>query len=218
MQCTAKSKRSQQQCRHYASRGHTVCHMHGAKTPRGYGLPQCKTGKYSKVLPVRLAQRYEAAKESQQLLSLRDDIAVCESRLGDLFQRVDRGESGALWQDLRAAMDAFALAQGRHDMASMDHHFATLRALVTQGSDDAAAWGEIYRCWEARVKLTRQEAQTLMTMQAMVSVEQLMTMMGTITDTIRRAVLAEADEVVGRRILGRISTDFAWIADREAEA
>jgi hypothetical protein len=52
----------------------------------------------------------------------------------------------------------------------------------------------------------------------MVSVEQLMTMMGTITDTIRRAVLAEADEVVGRRILGRISTDFAWIADREAEA
>lgn len=217
-QCTARSKRTKERCRDHAMHGTTVCYHHGGTTPRGFGLPQTKTGKYSKVLPVRLAKTYEEAKASQHLLSLRDDIAVAESRLTDLFTRVDSGESGALWQDLRATLAAFRQAQDHHDFPGMDHHFASLRRLVEQGSDDAAAWAEIYRCWEARVKLTRQEAQTLMTMQQMVTTEQLMVMFGTITDCIRRAVLAYADEPVGRNILAAISADFAWIADREAQA
>jgi hypothetical protein len=217
-QCTARSKRSQQRCRHYAMHGTTVCYHHGGKTPRGFALPQTKTGRYSKVLPVRLAQTYQEAKENQYLLSLRDDLAVCESRLMDLFQRVDTGESGQLWQALRAAMEAFSTAQATHDVPGMDRHFATLRDLITQGSDDYQAWSEIYRVWESRCKLTQQEAKTLMTMQAMVTTEQVTTMFGVIIDTIRKAVLTHADEGSGRKILGEISAAFDWLATREAEA
>jgi hypothetical protein len=54
-QCRAKSKQTQQQCKQRAMRGKAVCHYHGGKTPAGYGLPQTKTGKYSSLLPLRLA-------------------------------------------------------------------------------------------------------------------------------------------------------------------
>jgi hypothetical protein len=217
-QCTARSKRTKERCRDHAMQGTTVCYHHGGKTPRGYALPQTKTGRHSKVLTIRLAQTYAEAKENQRLLSLRDDLAVCESRLMDLFRRVDTGESGALWADLQATLAAFRQAQDHHDMVGMDGHFAALRRLVEQGSTDYQAWSEIYKVWETRCKLTREETRTLMAMQAMLSVEQVTVMMSVMTEAIQRAVLAYADEPVGRQILGAISADFAWIADREAAA
>ena len=216
--CHATSKRTHAQCGNPPMRGKTVCRHHGGKTPTGYGLPQTKHGKYSKVLPVRMAQRYEEAKENQKLWSLRDDLAVCEARLADLFARLDTGESGARWQDLRGAMDQFSAAQDTGDVDGMDRHFARLRQLVTQGSNDYQAWSESYRVWEARCRLTQTEARTLVSMQAMVSVEQLTTMFGVITDAIQRAVLAHTDASSGRKILAAISADFDWIATKEAQA
>jgi hypothetical protein len=217
-QCTAKSKRSQQQCRHYASRGHIVCHLHGGKTPRGFGLPQCKTGKYSKVLPLRLAQRYGEALTNPQLLSLKDDVAAAEARLVDLFSRIDTGESGQLWQGLREAADAFEAALGAGDAIAIDRHWATIQRLVTQGSNDYQAWSEVYKVWETRCKLTQQETRMLLTQQQMVSVEQLTHMFSAITAAIQRSVVAHADEDVGRRILAAISQEFDWIADKVGEA
>lgn len=43
MQCTAKSKRSQQQCQKWAIRGRNTCHMHGG-TAKG---PNTKAGRES---------------------------------------------------------------------------------------------------------------------------------------------------------------------------
>jgi hypothetical protein len=165
-----------------------------------------------------MAQRYHEALASKDLLSVRDDVATADARLADLFTRVDTGESGALWQALRAALEQFALAQATGDIPGMDRQCATMRQLVTQGSDDYQAWSEIYKVWEHRCKLVQTESRTLMTMQQMVSTEELVTMFGVVVDTIQRAVLAHADEDSGRRILADISRDFAWIADREAHA
>jgi hypothetical protein len=88
-------------------------------------------------------------------MSLRDDIAVTESRLGDLFGKVDSGESGAVWQALRAVLEAFGLAQRAGDVATMQQHFTSMRELVTKGSADYAAWAEIYTVWGQRCKLVQ---------------------------------------------------------------
>src|SRR6266446_1613854 len=142
-QCTALSKRSGTQCKRCATPGHRVCAMHGAKSPCGAASPHYRTGSYSRVLPVRLAQRYEEARINPALLSLRDDIAVCESRLMDLFQRVDNGESGQLWQTLGQVAESFSAAMTQGDVQAMHRHFARLRDLIGQGSADYAAWAEI---------------------------------------------------------------------------
>jgi hypothetical protein len=153
-----------------------------------------------------------------QLLSLREDIAVAEARLVDLFSRIDTGESGALWAALREASDSFEVAQATSDLPAMQRHWATMRQLVQQGSDDHAAWAEIYRVWDSRTKLTQQETRTLVSMQQMVTAQELAVMFGVITDAINRSVTAHAPADIGRRILASISSEFAYIAEKEAQA
>ena len=209
-------KRDGSPCGQPAIRDKTKCRLHGGRTPSGMAHGAYKHGRYSKVLPVRLAQRYNEARTHPTLLSLRDDIAVSESRLADLFSRVDTGESGARWQALRESLDAFSTAMAVGDVATMHRHFATMRQLVTQGSDDAAAWADIQRLWETRCRLTMTEQKTLIATQQMVTVEQLMTYFGVITDAINRIVPARADPDAARAILGDLSAEFNRISNIES--
>jgi hypothetical protein len=215
-QCTAKSKRSQQRCRKDAMRSKTVCAIHGGKTPTGYGLPQTTLGRYSKVIPLRLAARYEEARTNKDLLSVRDDIALAESRLADLFSRVDSGESGAIWQALGAALEAFHRAMTGNDLAAMQGHLATMRRLIAKGADDYAAWSEIQKLWDTRCRLTQTETKTLITMQQMVTTEQLMLFFGSIAHAVQDTVTAHADPLIARQILGELSGEFQRISNLEA--
>src|SRR2546427_7021535 len=91
-------------CRQPAMRGKTVCKMHGGLSKRGMANGNYKHGKYSRVLPVRLQQSYEEATHNPQLLSVRHDLAACESLLQDAFRRLDTGESGAIWATCRSPL------------------------------------------------------------------------------------------------------------------
>jgi hypothetical protein len=173
------------------------------------GSPNYKTGKYSKVLPVRLAARYEEARVNPGLLSLRDDLGACESRLAELFQRLDTGESGQVWRDLRQALRAFELASTRGDTAEMRAQLDVLRTLITQGTGDYAAWQDVRDMWIARCKMTETEQRTLLVQQQMITVTQLGAYLGIITHAIQQRVTAHADTATARRILGEISQDLA---------
>src|SRR5918992_3542816 len=97
MQCRAKSKRSQVQCRKAAVVGREVCSMHGGKSLVGPAVNTYRSGRHSRYLPVRMAAKYQEAEHDPELLSLRDQIALVDARLADLLARVDTGESGSLW-------------------------------------------------------------------------------------------------------------------------
>jgi hypothetical protein len=198
--------------------GKRTCYHHGGATPNGYGLPQTTHGRYSKVLPLRLAARYHESLRNPELLSLKDDIAAVEARLSDLFQRVDSGESGQLWQAVRQALTEFSTAVAAGNVATFRRHFATLQHLVTQGSDDAAAWRDILATWETRCKLTTTQARLLVAAQQVVSTQELMVMLGVITDAINRAVSTHAEPSVARRILGDLSEEFTRIGLRAGGA
>ena len=193
--------------------GRTTCYYHGGVTTTlGPSSPNYTNGRYSKLLPVRLQQRYEEARVHPRLLSVAEDIAACEARLGDLFQRVDSGESGALWQTLQTTLDGFSTALGERDGATMNRHLATMRRLVTQGRDDYAAWQDIQSLWETRCKLTLTEQKTLVSMQQMITVQQLMVYFGVIVDAINRIVPAYADADSTRAILADLAAEFHRIS------
>ena len=55
--------------------------------------PRFETGRYSKYLPTRLAGRYEEARADPELLALRDDIALLDTRVAQTVAALDTGES-----------------------------------------------------------------------------------------------------------------------------
>ncbi len=105
MRCHAHNRKGEQ-CRKPAVPGRTVCHYHGGKTPVGAAAPAFKHGRYSKYLPKRWLERYEAALANPDLLALKDEIALIDLRIADLVEGATTPEKqAAVWPDLLAAIE-----------------------------------------------------------------------------------------------------------------
>src|SRR4051794_20502728 len=96
--CGART-RSGDPCRRSASQNGR-CRNHGGASLPSIASPTLRTGRYSKDIPTRMAARYQEAQADPELLMLRDEIALLDSRLSDVLSRVDSGESGAVWAEV----------------------------------------------------------------------------------------------------------------------
>lgn len=167
------------------------CRMHGGGAAGGIlapgGLPA--GGRYSKYIPQRLLARYTEAAQDSELLALRDDIALIDSRLADLLNRVDSGESGRLWNDLGVAWDDVQDARAQGRTADLPAALNSLGHLIDRGQSDYGAWHEIHAVIEQRRKLVEGERKRLIDMQAMFTAEQGMTLIAIVSDSIRRNVV-----------------------------
>jgi len=189
-------------------RGKTVCRMHGGKSLSGPANGQYRHGRYSKVLPPRLRERADAIAASPLYLSLREDIAVCFARLSELFTRVDTGEHDALWAQCGATLTAYQQARTTYDPDAMAVHLQHLENLLAQGASVAGTWKDIHQHWELACKLIQTEQKTLITMQQMVTSDQLMHCFVQLQQAITQCVTAVADASTSRKILSAISVEF----------
>jgi hypothetical protein len=182
-QCRAKSKRTGQQCQGTAM-ANGVCYHHGGKSLAGAASPTLKHGRYSKHLPTRMLANYEQAQRDPELLNLREDIALIDARLSDLLRRVDSGESGKVWNDLKAAWKAVQRAtDDEKDMA-----IAELGPLIERGYLDTQAWGEIGGLLEQRRKLVESERKRLIEMQQMMTAGQAQLLIARLYDVVTQHV------------------------------
>jgi hypothetical protein len=208
MQCRAKSKRSQERCKRWATPGREVCRMHGGRTLVGLAAPRLKTGRYSTFLPIRLAAEYERATHDPELLAMRHELAVVDIRIKDLLRRVDTGEPGGLWHHIRAAWQTvkYAKAEGRSLLQT--RAAVELDGLLAQAVDDYAAWHEIIHVIEQRRKLVESEAKRLVAMQQMMSKEEAMLWLSVVVAILKR-------HITDRETLQKISLDLkALVSDR----
>lgn len=184
------------------------CYLHGGKSLGGQASPQFKTGRYSRVLPARLATRYQEALSDGALLELREEISLVDTRLSDLISRVESGESGEVWRLLRTAYAEFSKARSAGKIPEMTQALATIEALILRGLADHAAWQDISQSLEQRRKLVESERKRLVEMQQMISTEQAMILLAAIVDTVRR-------HVSDRSALSAISADITKLITLE---
>lgn len=203
--CNATSKTTGEQCRQYAIIGSTKCHYHGGKTPRAIGSPQFKTGRYSKYLPARLADRYHEASQDPELLALRDDIALLDSRLSELIQRVDSGESSALWETFKKTVRAYGKVRTARDRDKGDAAWGAVLDVLADADQDYSAWNEVITLIDLRSKLSERERKRLTDMQQMMTAEQALTLLGAVAGVIRK-------HVHDRNTLAAITADLRTIS------
>lgn len=203
-QCTATSKATGAQCKNSAVPGKTKCRFHGGKALSGVAHPNFKTGKYSQDLPARLMARYEESLQDTELLNLQGELSLIDARMSDVLSRVDMGEAGELWRQAGNCMKQFEEAQKKKDTASMAHALTELRAIITKGTADYAAWDEVFKMVELRKKVVDSEHRRLVAMQNMITTNQAMTMIAALVAIVKQ-------EVTDRHALQRISTGISQL-------
>ncbi len=204
--CRAKSKRTHERCQRPAMKGRELCYHHGGKSLVGIANPAFTTGRYSKHLPSRLAARYDESRSDTELLALREDIALIDSRLADVLGRVDTGESGEKWRQLTQAAKAYR-------QASMDNQadcLAWILALIEVGTQDYAAWNDVRSLLQERCKLVESERKRYVEMGQMITADRAMVLLAQITDIIRR-------NVVDKQALAAISSDLGRLVSVGAD-
>jgi hypothetical protein len=159
------------------------CRLHGGASLSGTASATFIHGRYSNSLPARLATRYAEAQSDDNLLALREEIALTDARLADVLSRVDRGDSTALWKQTLAefqevaSANALGLPQGTP--------LRVLRKTIESGMADWAAWDEVAKLLEQRRRLVESERKRLVEMQQMITSERAMVLIARIAGIIQ---------------------------------
>lgn len=182
--CGAKLRKKEAHCR-MSAMANGRCRIHGGMTPAGIALPQTASGRYSRHLPTRMIDKYEAAKNDPELLVMRDEVALLDSRLADVLGRVDSGESGKAWALLKSLFADYRKAKTGPDKAIA---LSQIEDTIRDGLDDYAAWAEIGQILDRRARFVESERRRYVEMQQMVALDQALLLLGAVTDAIRRHV------------------------------
>lgn len=183
------------------------CKMHGGKAKSGIASATYKDGRYSKVLPTRMVERYNAAITDPELLNLSAEIAVVDSRLSDLLIRVETGDAGDVWDKLAKARHKYADASLKADISEMGAQLDAMCALIDRGAADIAAWREIHSVLEQRRRLVESERKRLVEQEQMLTLHEAMTFFNAVASAVK-------NNVTDRSVLANIQTEWERLIGR----
>ena len=189
-----------------------LCYMHGGPTPKGIAAPQFKTGRYSKYLPSRLAGRYEEAISDPELLALRDDIGLLDTRISGVVAALDTGESQESWSAMMALVSQLetewqTLLDDGEPPETMERTVEAIGKTARQGLSQGYVWAEIRGLLKERAALVSGEQKRLVEMQQYVTATEAMGFVGAVMASVRR-------HVSDRRALSAISSDLTGLSLR----
>lgn len=191
-------------------KGSKRCRMHGGASLKGIASPAFKHGRYSKTLPPRLLEHYNTAVQDQELLSVREDIALVDARLADLLKRVDTGESGKLWELARKATDDLRMAMNNENYGGVSLAVDKLDRLIGSGLTDHAAWSNLLIILDQRRRLVESEQKRLVAMEQMITSEQAMMLIAGILDSLKQ-------NIKDRHVLNAINADLMRLVGSTAK-
>jgi len=193
VKCKAKAKSTGKRCRRYAVSGYSVCQVHGAGSPRqgrpgGENKIMSAGGRHSKHLKIRLASGYEASRTNPNLLEHRDEVALLDTRLGELLDNLQDGDTRELWQELGKYWLDLEKATARQDKPKQGEALQSLGRTIKRGNVIYASWKEVYGVIEQRRKTVDSERKRLVEMQQTITAERAMILIGAILGVIQRNI------------------------------
>ena len=192
------------------------CKRHGGTAATGIASPNYKHGKRCdkyRDLPSRIADQYIEAQQDPDLLSARNDIALCDARLADLIRRVDAGGGSAIWAVLRKTDDAMKEALQADDKVAFQKYLLSMSTTIKRGAADYAVWADIMDTIERRRKLSETEHKRLVAMQQMITGEQALVMVGIITGMIKAGAEKHINDTRDRQaFLSEMANEMRTVA------
>jgi hypothetical protein len=188
-------------CRKTKTMGNGRCRHHGGKTPTGKDAGSYKHGRYSKALPDRLAERYEEVRADEDLTTLREEIALIDSRIFEVLEALDAKDSARLWGDIETEFTKMRTAWAAEDMDEAGARLRQLSKLIEEGATQRSKWEEVVGLVDRKRKLVESKRRREKALQAYVPLERFQILLSAIDDIIRRNV---DDDTVMRDIAREI--------------
>jgi hypothetical protein len=174
--CSARCRtRGGEPCRN-AAMPSGRCRMHGGKSPAGIASPAWRSGRFSRYMPKRLLARYEEYLGDDNLIEMRDHLALLDARNAELLQTIERGGSADYdtWVAVKrlAARLSAALASG--DTADAASLAQQLSDHADDGAAVASAWAELRQNVRVGRQVRETELKRLVNSQQMISAKDFM--------------------------------------------
>lgn len=183
------------------------CRKHGGGTPHGiqhHGFKDGTTSKYLgpylRSLPERMLAGVQANLEDPRLLELEQEIAIVKERAADLMRRVDNGESGHLWKQLKIAFADLNGAQRSGDPAMVTIAMQQMEDLIERGTNDYQGWEEISKQFDRAQRLAESQRKREIEAGQLAPADQTLLMIRTLLFAVRECVVdAGTREAIQRR-------------------
>lgn len=212
--CGSKKQTGPGYCMHDPMDGRTRCYNHGGKTPVGALSPHFKHGLRSAYMPQRLLPRFETAQSDPELLSVLNSAAIVQARVDELLEQVYEGEAGANWRELKKLWSQFQRHKRSGNVPGMQEALELIDQPMERGFAGHAAWEELGLQLDRHARLVAQEQKRRDKLQAMMTVEDGIGMLGTITDVIRRHCSPEQQTAIAAELAQLVTIDAVPVAGR----
>jgi hypothetical protein len=184
------------------------CRRHGGHAKRGVEHHAFAGRGYAKDIPNRIMDRWDAARQDPELISLHSEIALVDSRIGDLFRKLRENETDVALTVIKAALDEMATHLDNDKPEDARGALERAKMAIESVLGEQTTWQEIYELIDLRRRsvntelkrvqmlegtLTQAQAQTLYLGIALVIAQEIPDGMITITG-------AELKSIIGRRI------------------
>lgn len=155
---------------------------------KGVASKAMKTGRYSDLLPRRMVESFVASMQDENLLEMREEVALVDSRLQDLLTRVESGESEALWRAIQERWNDFNDAYFSGDDDALMRARTDLERVITRGIGDFGVWNDILRLVNTRAKLVSQERKRLIQLNQTITTEKAMVLVHALVEAVKAHV------------------------------
>ena len=191
------------------------CNKHGGGSLRGVSSPSFRTGLRSKYASGRLATRLSESLQDSELISIRDDVALADTRIKDMLEILSEGGLGpAEWAQLRGQVrrlrQALEMPDDDQRKPSRDEIMAILKDIediATRGVEEGRAWSSVLDLAERHAKLAEAERRRMIDAGQMLSLEKLLAIQAAFVEIIRSEI---GDQP---QVLANISRRMAQITD-----
>ncbi|MCK5613524.1 hypothetical protein KAR91_67260 [Candidatus Pacearchaeota archaeon] len=152
-----------------------ACRKHGGASLSGVAHPNAKHLRYSKHLPKHLKGNYEAALKNPEYLSMRNELALVETRLEDLVAQLGKGNTKLLFGKLGRLVGWLKKAVVRGDTSRLGELILELDELAKEGGAEVGTWKEIENVIMLKNGLVAGQARILVGMGLVITAEEQLT-------------------------------------------
>ena len=185
------------------------CKLHGGASLLGPTHPNWKGGRYSKYLPDNLAARYATSLQDPQLIALRDEIALLEVRIGQLYEGLGETGSRRFFREAKVKLEAFKAAgsKGKAAVGAARVALGELEQVINLGLTAEATWEELRETFDLKRRLSEAESKRMKDAQQLIAVDQALA----IIDQFINEVLTRVND---RAVRAALSTHFGRLLGR----